>query len=142
MRVPLGNQNGWFDLREVMTAIGPHTHLDWVLQDVCFGGDVTSVWRSGAVAVEARSEIGEGVELDWATMTRLAEVCHQIIDGRFIGYATTGEPRVQLTVVDSGYWSIWAEDPATLRAVRAAFATTTDDDPHPEPPPPHRTARN
>ncbi|MFS0701131.1 hypothetical protein AB6N24_14270 [Cellulomonas sp. 179-A 4D5 NHS] len=142
VRVPLGELNGRFDLREVMAAIGPQAHLDWVLQDVDFNGAVTSVWPEGPSAVEARSEQGDGVPLDWATMQKLAAGCHQIVDGRFIGYDRADEPRVQLTVVDSDYWSIWADDPATLQAVRETFATTTDDNPHPEPAPPPRHRRS
>lgn len=134
--VRIGGQPGrdWldFDLGGVMSAMGSHPELDWWLYAAWFNCDVTAVWPDG-VGIEEKNEERPGLALDWDTMERLASVCHQIIDGFFIGYDNRGQPILQLAVIDSTYWTVWAEDEGVLDAVRAAFDNVERDD---EPAPP------
>lgn len=134
--VRIGVQPGkdWldFDLAGVLSAVGPHPHLDWWMYAVEFNCDVTTIWPEG-IGIEERTDERPGLSLDWTTMERLAAVCHQIIDGFFIGYDQRGRPALQLAVIDSSYWTVWARYDAVLEAVRGTFANV---EPYPEPPPP------
>ena len=130
--VRIGAQGGdgslGFDLREVVAAVGPQDHLRWIVTDADLVGEVESVWPDGARDLSARSEQGLGVSVDWATLTRLAEVVHQTIDGRFVGYGGAGDPQLMLLARDSSYWIVWAADPTVLAAIRRSFAGVVDSD--------------
>jgi hypothetical protein len=131
VRIPLSE--GFFDLREVMGAVGDLTSLRWVLRDVWFNGDVRPVWPEGHEHAEGGSEEPGGLPLTWAQMASLAESCQQVIDGRFTGYDEHGQPSVQLQAIDSSYWVVWARNHEVLAAVTSAFPTAEAyDEPTPE----------
>lgn len=119
LRLPLTDR--FFDLREVMNAVGGCSHLRWVLRDAWFNCDVREVWPAGHEYAEAESSKPAGLATTWQEMRRLAEVCHQVIDGRFTGYDEAGVPSLQLLVDDSTFWVVWSRDLAVLDRVRAAF---------------------
>lgn len=134
--VRIGRQSGdgslGFDLREVVAAIGPQDNLRWTVTDADLVGEVEDVWPEGARDLSTRSEQGLGVSVDWETLTRLAQVVHQTIDGRFVGYGEAGDPQLMLLARDSSYWIVWAADPTVLVAIRQSFADVHDsDDPGP-----------
>jgi hypothetical protein len=97
------------------------------VRDAWFNGDVTDVWPEG-LGVEERTRAIDGVALSWQDMTTLARVCQQVIDAEFSGYRGA-ELRLRLTVFDSSYWVVLAEDPAVLDRVRAAFTGVCADTP-------------
>lgn len=132
MRVLLSDCD-FFDLREVMSAVGDRSDLRWVLRDAWFFGDVSPVWPEGVHQGETESDKPGGAALTWSQMSSLAESCHQIIYGRFTGY-DGDSPVVELQVVDSTYWVVWARDPSVLASVRSAFPTAEEyEGPNPVP---------
>jgi hypothetical protein len=131
VRLPLSMRE--FDLSELMTTVGDHGSLRWVLRGAWFNGDVRAVWPAGHEYAEAESEKPDGLEMTWHEMRRLGETCQQVIDGRFTGYDLNGQPVLQLHAFDSSYWLIWAADGAVLERVRAAFPDAEAyDEPTPE----------
>lgn len=131
LRLPLG-EHRFFDLREVMAAVGDWSRLHWVLRGAWFNGDVRPVWPEGHEYAEAASDKPGGIPLSWEQMSRLAEHCQQVIDGRFTGYDEDGQPVLQLLALDSSYWVVWARDRGALDPVRASFP---DAEPYEEPTP-------
>lgn len=130
--VRIGAQGGdgslGFDLREVVAAVGPQDHLRWTITEADLVGEVAGVWPDGARDLSTRSEQGRGVSTDWATLTRLAQVVHQTIDGRFVGYGEAGNAELMLLARDSSYWIVWATDPTVLAAIRRSFVGVVESD--------------
>lgn len=132
VRLPLSGE--FFDLREVMQALGDQSGLRWVLRAAWFNGDVRAVWPEGHEYAEARSEDPGGLPLTWQEMATLAASCQQVIDGRFTGYDESGRPFVQMQAIDSSYWIVWSRHDALLDAVRTGFPMAEEyDEPTPEP---------
>lgn len=78
-----------------------------------------------------QAELSGGVGLTWADMTKLADVCLQIIDGRFVG-RRDGQPVLSLAAVDSSFWTVWTAEDPLINRIRRAFSGVED---YPEPPP-------
>ena len=110
-----------------MAAVGqPPDVLRWFMSYAQFNCNVGSGWPEGTLATEAKSREGRGLPLDWTTMSALAEVCGQIIDGRFVGYDDQGKPQLMLEAIDSSYWVVWATNTAAIDSVRRAFTGVED----------------
>ncbi|WP_380164011.1 hypothetical protein [Jannaschia sp. R86511] len=128
VRIGVQGESGWlgFDLAQVMAVVGPQPHLNWVLREAEFNGDVRTVWPADWEVVQRQSDQPRGVPLDWVQMTTLAQQCQQIIDGRFTAYDESGQVQLQMQAVDSSFWVVWARDEAVLERVRGAFAGVED----------------
>lgn len=130
VRIPLNASPGecFFDLNEVMDAVGEHHELAWSLHRAYFNGDVTAVWPDGPDDAERRSNEPGGLAMSWASMRRLASRCQQIIDGDFLGCTLEGQPRLAFAVVDSSYWVVWSAEDSVISLVRDRFVAAQESD--------------
>lgn len=106
------------DLRHVLVTLGERAFAsDWRVRDV---------WAIGQAESELAS-LNEQQVVSGRTLTELAENVSQVIDGTFSAFESSSDlPWVVIEAVDSSFYVVHSDDPATLDRIRNAFQQVTD----------------